>query len=147
MNDPRIWHHTLTPGLVSCLVKAIQFVHAHNRNEFHLQRDLDLSHSEYANFQKLRYFALVHPIEGKRGFYLITKWRGMFLRGEIDMPTSVSTQDNHRVGKSEQRIHIRELRGKIPEFQSEFADETPSAKVEHQQPALSPSWLDSSVIS
>jgi len=49
----------------------------------------------------------------------------MFLRGEIDMPVSVSTQDNHRVGKLEQRIHIRELRGKIPEFQSEFTYETP----------------------
>ena len=56
---------------------------------------------------------------------MITKSGGMFLRGEIDMPVSVSTQDNHRVGKLEQRIHIRELRGKIPEFQSEFTYETP----------------------
>jgi hypothetical protein len=37
------------------------------------------------------------------------------------MPVSVSTHDNHRTGKSEQRIHIRDLRGKIPEFHSEWA--------------------------
>jgi hypothetical protein len=46
----------------------------------------------------------------------------------------VSTQDNHRVGNSKQRIHIRELRGKIPEFQSDFISEL--AMVEAHQPAL-----------
>jgi hypothetical protein len=40
------------------------------------------------------------------------------------------------VGKSEQRIHIRDLRGKIPEFQSEFISEP--QKVEVYQPALIP---------
>ena len=94
MTESHIWHHTLTPGLVSCLVKAIQFVHAHDRNEFHLQRDLDLSHTEYANFRKLRYWRLVAQVDGKRGYWLITKWGGQFLRGEIDMPVCVSTQDN-----------------------------------------------------
>ena len=117
-------------------MKAVQFGHKHNRNEFHLQRDLDLSHSEYANFQKLCYWGLVAQADGKRGYWLITKWGGMFLRGEIDMLVSVSTQDNHRVGKSEQRIHIRELRGKIPEFQSEWAYETPRDEGEHNRPAL-----------
>jgi hypothetical protein len=58
----------------------------------------------------------------------------MFLRREIDMPVSVSTQDNHRVGKSEQRIHIGKLRGKIPEFQSEFSSKP--TKVKSCQPAL-----------
>jgi hypothetical protein len=70
----------------------------------------------------------------KRGYWLIAKWGGMFLRGEIDMPVSVETRDNHRIGKLEERIHIRELRGKIPEFQSEFISEP--AKVESHQPAL-----------
>ncbi len=60
-------------------------------------------------------------MDGKGGYWLITRWGGQFLRGEIDMPVSVSTQDNHRTGKSEQRIHIRDLRGKIPEFHSEWA--------------------------
>jgi len=136
MIESRIWHHTLTPGLVSCIVKAIQFVHAHNRNEFHLQRDLPLSHSEFTNFQKLRHWALVAQIKDKRGYWCITRAGGMFLRGEVDTPISVSTQDNHRIGKSEQRIHIRDLREKIPEFQSEWAEE--KQKVESHQPALIP---------
>jgi len=58
----------------------------------------------------------------------------MSLRGEIDMPVSVSTQDNHRIRKSEKRIHIRDLRGKIPEFQSEFFSEP--TKAEAHQPTL-----------
>jgi hypothetical protein len=123
MTESRIWHHTLTPGLVSCLVKAIQFVHEHNRSEFHLQRDLPLTHSEFTNVQKLRHWGLVAQVDGKRGYWLITRAGGMFLPGEVDTPVSVSTQDNHRVGKSEQRVHIRELRGKMPEFQSEWASE------------------------
>ena len=38
----------------------------------------------------------------KRGYWLIAKWGGMFLRGEIDMPVSVETRDNHRIGKLEE---------------------------------------------
>jgi hypothetical protein len=67
MTESRIWHHSLNARPLSCLVKAIQFVHAHDRNEFHLQRDLELSHSEYANFQKLRYWGLVAQVPEKRG--------------------------------------------------------------------------------
>jgi hypothetical protein len=52
--ESRIWTHRLTPGLISALIKAIHFVHAHNRNEFHLQRDLDFTHSEFTNFQKIK---------------------------------------------------------------------------------------------
>jgi hypothetical protein len=31
-------------------------------------------HSEYANFQKLRYWKLVAKLNGKRGHWLITRW-------------------------------------------------------------------------
>jgi hypothetical protein len=58
----------------------------------------------------LRHWGLVAQVEGKRGYWLITRAGGMFLRGEVDTPISVSTQDNHRVGKTEQCIRIRELR-------------------------------------
>jgi hypothetical protein len=53
-------------------------------------------------------------------------WREIGVQATL----SVSTQDNHRVAKPDQRIHIRELRGKIPEFQSEFAYETTIANHE-----------------
>jgi hypothetical protein len=76
-------------------------------------------------FPKLRYFSLVHPIENKRGFYLITKWGGKFLRGEIEMPVSVQTQDNHRIGKIRAAHSHQRLARQDTEFQSEFAHETP----------------------
>jgi hypothetical protein len=52
-NMKAFWH-TLNPGLVSVLVKCIQFVHEHEKNEFHLQHDLHLSVNEFSNFTKLR---------------------------------------------------------------------------------------------
>jgi hypothetical protein len=136
MTESRIWTHHLTPGLVSCLVKAIQFVRANDRNEFHLQRDLNLTHSEFTNFQKLRHWALVAQVKDKRGYWLITNWGGQFLRGELDTPIWVNTQNNHRIEKATERVHISHFRGKIPEFQSDFVSEP--AKVESHQPALIP---------
>jgi hypothetical protein len=59
----------LTPGLVSGLIKAVQAVHAKHENLFHLQGDLRLTHNEYANFQKLRFHALVAK-SGKPGWWL-----------------------------------------------------------------------------
>lgn len=132
----KIHKHFLSSGLVDSLIKAVSFVHEHNLNDFHLQRDLGLNVSENNNFQKLRYWGFVAHVEGKRGSYLITRAGGMFLRGEVDTPVWVQTQDNHRIAKSEQRVFISHLRGKIPEFQSEWADEKPKVEGGHKQPAL-----------
>ena len=100
--------HILTPGLVGVLAKMIQAVHDKDKNEVHLQRDLDLSHNEYANAQKLRYFALIAHVEGKRGFWLITVRGGAFLRDEAAVVHKVTTQDNEIVGKSEDKRIIRD---------------------------------------
>jgi hypothetical protein len=62
-------------------------------------------------------------VKDKRGYWLITKWGGQFLRGELDTPISVSTQDNHWIGKAAERVYISHFRGKIPKFQSEFFSE------------------------
>jgi hypothetical protein len=123
----------LTPGLVSVLVECIKYVHAAGKNEFRLS-DLPLSHTGFCNAQKLRYWGLIHHVPDKRGFWLITNHGSAFLRGAIDMPVWVQTQDNHRIEKSEQRIHIRDLRGKIPEFQAEFISELPY-QTQHTQMA------------
>ena len=132
-----IHKHYLSPGLVSVLVEAITYVHEHGKNEFHLQEHLSLSHNAYCNAQKLRYWGLIAHLKGRRGYWVITKFGGMFLRGEIDMPEWVETQDNHRVAKSMQRIHIRELRNKIPFVQQEFAYEVRDI-IESRQQLLIP---------
>lgn len=110
----------LTPGLVSCLSKAIEFVHANNRNEFHLQRDLNLTKTEFANFQKLRYFALVAQVEGKDGSWLITSRGGEFLRNEKGIPEFVKTYRNKVQSKSNTVLFYRDFRNKVPYFDSEF---------------------------
>ena len=46
---------------------------------------------------------------------------GQFLRGELSVPLTVTTFRNHVVEHSQQRMRIRELRGKIREFQNEWA--------------------------
>ena len=104
-----IHEHCLSRGLIGCLSKAIKFVKANNKNEFHLQRDLDLTHNEYANFQKLHLWGLCVRKEGKPGYYLITQRGGAFLRGELAVPHRITTQDNHIIGKSEEMRMIKDF--------------------------------------
>ena len=118
------FEHSLSSGIVSALVKAIQYVHKAGKNEFHLQRDLtDLTKSEYANFQKLRFHALVAKVDEKAGYWLITKRGGQFLRGEISVPARVKTFRNKVIGHSPDTVSIRQYRDKVPNFESQFAYE------------------------
>ena len=131
--------HNLTPGLVSVLIKCIQFVHAQGKNEFHLQDDLHLSVNAFSNFTKLRFHGLVAKVDGKRGCWLITARGGQFLRGEIAVPASVKTFRNKVLEHSTDLIHINELKGKIPEFQKEYAYEyqrVPAQPHKTEQPKL-----------
>ncbi len=133
-NTKAFWH-TLTPGLVSILVKCIQFVHEHGKNEFHLQRDLHLNVNEFSNFTKLRFHALVAKVDEKPGYWLITARGGQFLRGEINVPLRVLTFRNRVLEHSNDVIHIDALKNKIPYFETRFAYETPGQrKVEQKLP-------------
>lgn len=118
------WHR-LSPGLVAILIQCIEFVAEKGRNEFHYMHDLRLSHTQAANFQKLRFHALLAKKDGKPGHWVITARGGQFLRGEIAVPERVLTFRNQVTGHSSELIHIRDLRGKIPEFEQEFAWEIP----------------------
>lgn len=119
------WHR-LSPGLVNILIKAIQCVHGKGVNRFHYVNDLHLTHSEAANLQKLRFHALIahadekHP---KSGFWLITARGGQFLRGEIAVPIAVKTFRNHVIDHDTKLVAIRNFRGKVSEFEQEFAYE------------------------
>lgn len=117
--------HSLTPGLVGVLVKAIQFVHQKNKNEFHY-RDLNLNYSEASNLQKLRLHGLItHSDKDKKknGKWLITTRGGQFLRGETTVPRQVKTFRNTVTGHSIETIHIDDLKHKLPHFDQQFAYE------------------------
>ncbi len=114
----------LNAGLVSILIKAIVAVHRSNQNRFHLQKDLLLSHNEFANFQKLRYFALIAHADKdnpKSGEWLITNRGGAFLRGEMAVPRKVLVSANRVIDHSPELVHINELKNKLPEFDPRYA--------------------------
>jgi hypothetical protein len=50
------------------------------------------------------------------------------LRGEVAVPQRVKTFRNKAIEHSREMIHINELKGRVPEFQKEYA-------YEHQMPA------------
>jgi hypothetical protein len=130
------WHR-LTPGLVSVLIKAIVFVHAHG-NKFHY-RDLNLNYSEASNLQKLRFHALIAHWDKenlKSGYWLITGRGGQFLRGEIAVPAAVRAFRNEVQKHSTELVHINEFRGKVPCFESSFA-----ARIERPEPARVPAGV------
>lgn len=119
----KMWWHMLTPGLVGDLIKAIEFVKRNGKNEFHLQKNLNLSKTEFTNFQKLRYHGLITQVKGKVGFWLITKRGGAFLRNEEAIPAGVMTFRNKVEGHTPEMVRITDFKDKFPAFQSEFAYE------------------------
>ena len=68
----------------------------------------------------------------EKGFWLITRNGASFLRNEIDMPKKVQTQDNRKVGESQERVRITDL---IKEFYEPYWQETFSG-IRTDQPAL-----------
>lgn len=137
--SPR-WEH-LNPGLVRCLILAIQAVHRKGRNRFHYEADLGLAHKSLANFQKLRYHALVaHADEAKErsGEWVITGRGGQFLRGEIAVPESVKVYRNRVIDHATKLVHIREFRGLPPEFNPAFAYEEPVSVKKAEEAGLFP---------
>ena len=90
--------HCLTPGLVEILRKIINQVKVANINKVHLQKDLTLTHSEFANLQKLRYWGLIAKCKEsgikQPGYWVVTRNGGSFLRNEMEMPKIVGTLDN-----------------------------------------------------
>lgn len=123
--------HSLTSGLVGDLIKAIEFVKKNNKNSFHLANDLQLSKSEYNNFQKLRFHALIAKDKNSEdgGHWLITKRGGQFLRGEISVPKRVQTFRNEVIDHSEEVISFRSFAQDFPYFESEFAQEVQQGKL------------------
>lgn len=115
----KAYWHALTPGLVTVLIKMIGGVKRKNENKIHLQKDLDLTKTEYANFQKLRFHALVAKSDTE-GYWVITTRGGKFLRGEMRVPQKVQTFRNKIVQHSEELIGMADYRQRIAWFENDF---------------------------
>lgn len=99
----------LTPGLCRTLIKFYTAVCEKRLNEVHLQSECDLTKSEYNNFQKLRYFALVAKIADKPGHWLITRRGRDFLRESKKIPGKVLIFQNHIQDRGSDLVSIADV--------------------------------------
>lgn len=111
--------HKLTPLLVNGLVKMKQKIINKNENRIHLQNDLNLSKTEYNNFQKLRFHGLIAHYKDKNGkkengYWLITKRGNEFLKGSLAIPSRVKTFRNHVIDHDDHLVHIADVIGSTP---------------------------------
>ena len=93
----RKYTHNLTPGLVTAFIKFVNAVKEKGVNDVHLATEVELTHNEHANFQKLRLFGLVHHADKtniKSGRWLITRRGGEFIRAETPVCKQVTTYRN-----------------------------------------------------
>lgn len=122
----KAYWHRLTPGLVNTLVKIYNRVQVKNENCVS-KRELSLTHSEYGNFQKLRFHGLIarYRPDGRwdRMSWLITRRGGQFLRGEIQVPARVRTFRNKVTGHDEELVDIKKVIGTEPYWDQKFSFE------------------------
>lgn len=106
----KVYWQRLSPILVKTLVKFKAAVIQKGENKIHLRDDLELTKSEYTNFQKLRFHGLVakYKIEGKNiyGYWVLTRRGSDFLKNEITVPVKVKTYRNKVIGYSEARVTV-----------------------------------------
>jgi len=92
----KAWWQPLSRSLVRCLCRFGNAVKQKKFNKIHLQREIELTKSEYNNFQKLQYFGLVAKHD-ERGCWVLTK-RGLeFLQNKIAVNTKVLTLKDKKI--------------------------------------------------
>lgn len=98
--------HKLNTALVSGLKQLVDFYEAHLRPA-NVDKDLDLTYNQESNFQKLRYWKLVH--RDKSGW--VPTHIGMeFIHGEIKILDTAGSlegeplDDNHKAWETHERI-------------------------------------------
>lgn len=121
--------HAITPGLVKILLKVYKHVVESGCNSLGMN-ELPLTHSEYGNFQKLRFHALIAKDDNEDKKWLVTTRGADFLKGKIQIPRTVETYRNRVTGHSEDHVTITQVMRSDPVFQTVF--ET------HTQPLIRP---------
>lgn len=116
---------SLTPGIMNALRKLIRAVREKGVNEIHLVKDSNLTHNEINNITRLRFHGLVAKCyesteagekKRKSGYWLVTKRAADFIKGEIQLPVSVTVFNDRIVSKSETYVSIGEVMKSIPYF-------------------------------
>ena len=93
--------HNETLNILKCsmLKSAAAQVVSTKVNDFKKSDIPDQNHSEYANFQKLKYHGLITKVRingvTTRDRWLITRNGWAFLRGELKLPKTVRVKNNH----------------------------------------------------
>ena len=116
---------SLTPGIMNALRKLIRAVREKGINEIHLVKDSNLTHNEINNITRLRFHGLVAKCyesseagekKRKSGYWLVTKRAAQFIKGDIQLPVSVTVFNDRIVSKSETYVTIAEVMGSTPYF-------------------------------
>lgn len=115
--------HKITPILVNSLVVAYKVVAKRQANYFN-KHELELDHSEYGNFQKLRFHALIarYKVDGdwKKGDWLITSRGFKFLQGKIAIPKRVKTYKNKVIDHDTELVYLKDVVGSDPYMETDF---------------------------
>jgi hypothetical protein len=103
------WHR-LNKGLVNVLIKVRKEVIFTGKNEVDISK-LDLTNTEFGNYNKLRYHGLIAKCKDKDGnrigsLWLLTKRGNQFCKGLITVPQKVGTFRNVIRKKSTEFIGI-----------------------------------------
>jgi len=113
---------TITPGIMNALRKMIHSVRLKGVNSIHLVKDTDLTHNEINNITRLRFHGLVakyyDSVNGTKkrrwGYWLVTKRAADFIKGQIELPVSVTVFNDRIVSKSETLVDIDDVMGSEP---------------------------------
>lgn len=109
----KMFWQPLSPALVDCLKLIADKVQETGVNAVQ-KRDLDMTHSQYGNFQKLRYFALIHHVKDDEGnnipaTWLVTRQGWAFLRGQWQPHARVQTFQNRIQRRSPETVTIHDV--------------------------------------
>jgi hypothetical protein len=104
------WHR-LNKGLVNVLVKVRKEVLFTGKNQVDISK-LDLTNTEFGNYNKLRYFGLIAKCKNEKGkrigsLWLLTKRGNQFCKGLIEVNEKVGTFRNAIRKKSLEFVSIR----------------------------------------
>jgi len=122
----KYWHK-LTPGLVKTLIEVYKHVSASGENKVS-KKELKLNHSQYGNFQKLRFHALIakYKVNGEwhKGEWLITQRGADFLKCTIQIPEKVQTFRNRVEDHSPELVTVADVMRSDPYWQTDFKTDT-----------------------
>ena len=118
----KMYWHSLTPSLLKVLVKIYVAVSEKGDNRIHPHKEMKLTASEHMNMTKLRFHGLIAKCkkEGKveRGYWLITRRGGQFLKGEIAIPRDVQTFRNKVTDHKGDMVRVKDIVRSKPVIQN-----------------------------